>query len=133
VALWDIRNLKQRLYSFDFHRDEVMQVQWSPHKGPMFASAGKDRRVMVWNMENISQSPTSVNAANSIGNGHSEADDDAPPEVQFLHGGHTYPINDISWNPHEIGMMASVSEDNILQVRSQSILIGINGIIVNQR
>jgi len=31
VALWDLRNLKLKLHSFESHKDEIFQVQWSPH------------------------------------------------------------------------------------------------------
>ena len=41
---------------------------------------------------------------------------DGPPELVFLHGGHTSKIQDISWNLNERLMMASCAEDNILQV-----------------
>ena len=33
VAMWDIRNLNQKLWSFQHHQDAVMQVQWSPGMG----------------------------------------------------------------------------------------------------
>jgi len=35
---------------------------------------------------------------------------------QFIHGGHTSKISDFSWNPNEPWVIASVAEDNILQV-----------------
>jgi histone-binding protein RBBP4 len=41
---------------------------------------------------------------------------DGPPELLFVHGGHTSRVSDISWNPNERLMMASCSEDNIVQV-----------------
>jgi histone-binding protein RBBP4 len=39
---------------------------------------------------------------------------DGPPELLFIHGGHTTRISDIAWNPNEKLMMASSSEDNIV-------------------
>ncbi len=39
-----------------------------------------------------------------------------PPELLFIHGGHTSKICDFSWNPNEEFVCASVSEDNILQI-----------------
>lgn len=30
VALWDLRNLKLKLHSFESHKDEIFQVRWSP-------------------------------------------------------------------------------------------------------
>jgi len=39
---------------------------------------------------------------------------DGPPEMLFMHGGHTSKVTDLSWNPNERLMVASVAEDNIL-------------------
>ena len=41
VALWDMRNLKIKLHSFESHKDEIFQVQWSPHNETILASSGK--------------------------------------------------------------------------------------------
>ncbi len=35
---------------------------------------------------------------------------------QFIHGGHTSKISDFSWNPNEPWVIASVAEDNIIQI-----------------
>ncbi|KAJ8972197.1 hypothetical protein NQ317_011585, partial [Molorchus minor] len=45
VALWDLRNLKLKLHSFESHKDEIFQVQWSPHNETILASSGTDRRL----------------------------------------------------------------------------------------
>lgn len=42
--------------------------------------------------------------------------EDGPPELMFIHGGHTSKISDFSWNPCEDWVLASVAEDNILQI-----------------
>ncbi len=34
----------------------------------------------------------------------------------FLHGGHTGRVSDFSWNHNEAWTIASVSEDNVLQI-----------------
>lgn len=39
-----------------------------------------------------------------------------PPELLFIHGGHTSKISDFSWNENDDWVIASVAEDNILQV-----------------
>jgi len=49
-----------------------------------------------------------------------EEAEDGPPELLFLHGGHTSKVSDFSWNPHDDWTMASVSEDNVLQVWSMA-------------
>ena len=104
VALWDLRNLKLKLHSFESHKDEIFQVQWSPHNETILASSGTDRRLNVWDLSKIGeeQSPEDV--------------EDGPPELLFIHGGHTAKISDFSWNPNEPWVICSVSEDNIMQV-----------------
>uniref|UniRef100_A0A2K6MIB9 Uncharacterized protein n=1 Tax=Rhinopithecus bieti TaxID=61621 RepID=A0A2K6MIB9_RHIBE len=92
VALWDLRNLILKLHSFESRKDEIFQVQWSPHNEIILASSGTDHE----------QSP--------------EDAEDGPPELLFIHGGHTAKISDFSWNPNEPWVICSVSEDNIMQV-----------------
>ncbi len=41
---------------------------------------------------------------------------DGPPELLFVHGGHTSKVLDIAWNHNEKLMMATSAEDNIVQV-----------------
>ena len=42
--------------------------------------------------------------------------EDGPPELLFIHGGHTSKISDFSWNQTDDWVIASVAEDNILQI-----------------
>jgi histone-binding protein RBBP4 len=44
-------------------------VQWSPHSETVFASAGSDRRIMLWDCSNIGKDQTAEEAA------------DGPPEL----------------------------------------------------
>ena len=42
--------------------------------------------------------------------------EDGPPELLFVHGGHTNKVGDFSWNRNDDWIAATVAEDNILQV-----------------
>ena len=42
--------------------------------------------------------------------------EDGPPELLFIHGGHTSKISDFAWNANDDWVVASVAEDNILQI-----------------
>jgi WD40 repeat protein len=48
---------------------EVFSVQWSPHCETVFASAGSDRRIMLWDCSSIGKDQTAEEAA------------DGPPEL----------------------------------------------------
>lgn len=41
---------------------------------------------------------------------------DGPPELLFIHGGHTSKVSEFSWNSNEEWVIAGVAEDNILQI-----------------
>lgn len=104
AALWDIRNLKEKLHSFEAHQDEILQLQWSPQNETIFATASSDRRINVWDVSRIGEEQSAEDA------------EDGPPELMFIHGGHTNKITDFDWNPNEPWVIASTAEDNICQV-----------------
>lgn len=106
VALWDLRKLNAKLHVFEQHNDEVLQVSWAPFGDTIFGSSSADRRINVWDMSKIGQEQSPEDA------------EDGPPELLFIHGGHTSKISDFSWNknPEEDWMCCSVAEDNIVQV-----------------
>ena len=124
MALFDTRALSKRLHTFESHTDEVLHLQWSPHNPTVFASAGSDRRINIWDLSQIGVEQTPDDA------------EDGPPELIFMHGGalriifglfltsyrctsgHTSRPADFSWAPgiSESWHIASVSEDNVLMV-----------------
>ncbi|KAL1935099.1 hypothetical protein VTP01DRAFT_4239 [Rhizomucor pusillus] len=104
VALWDLRNPSRKLHELRAHNGEILQLAWSPHNEAVLATAGSDRRVLVWDLSRIGKEQTP------------EEIEDGPPELLFMHGGHTNKISDIAWNPAEPWMLASTAEDNIVQV-----------------
>lgn len=104
VALHDMRNLQRPLHTLEHHTEEVFQIGWSPKNETILSSCGADRRLMVWDLSRI---------------GDEQAPDDAedgPPELLFIHGGHTSKISDFAWNHNDDWVVASVAEDNILQI-----------------
>ncbi|GMH45451.1 hypothetical protein BSKO_13408 [Bryopsis sp. KO-2023] len=104
IALHDIRNLNQRLHSLEGHAEEVFQINWSTKNETILASCGADRRVIIWDLSRIGDEQITEDNA------------DGPPELLFIHGGHTAKVSDFSWNPNEDWVLSSVAEDNILQV-----------------
>lgn len=104
VALWDIRNLKTNLHSLESHTGEILQIQWSPHHEYAIASASADRRINVWDLSRIGMEQSAEDA------------EDGPPELLFVHGGHTNKVSDFAWSPNIPWTIASVAEDNICQI-----------------
>ena len=108
VALFDIRKLTSRLHTFENHTEEVFQIGWSPKSETVLGSCGADRRVAIWDLNMIGEEQTPEDA------------EDGPPELLFIHGGHTQKISDFAWNQNDDWVIASVAEDNIIQVWSMS-------------
>ena len=84
MKLWDLRNLSKELHQFTSHTDEIFQVQWSPHDETILGSSGTDRRLHVWDLSKIGEEQSAEDA------------DDGPPELLFIHGGHTAKIRHVS-------------------------------------
>ncbi|WVQ79234.1 histone acetyltransferase type B subunit 2 [Cryptococcus sp. DSM 104549] len=104
IALWDLRKLNTKHHSFEAHTSDVLQLAWSPTSPVHFASASADRRVHIWDLGAIGAEQTPDDA------------EDGPPELLFVHGGHTSKVCDISWSPNAPWTIASTAENNILQV-----------------
>ncbi|OSX66981.1 hypothetical protein POSPLADRAFT_1063874 [Postia placenta MAD-698-R-SB12] len=106
VVLHDMRAPSKRLHTFESHTDEVLHVAWSPHNATIFASASSDRRVNVWDLSQIGVEQTP------------DEQEDGPPELLFVHGGHTSRPTDFCWAPGEAESWTatSASEDNIIMV-----------------
>ncbi|KAF3486367.1 hypothetical protein F2Q69_00052588, partial [Brassica cretica] len=106
VALFDLRKLNVPLHVMSSHEGEVFQVEWDPNHETVLASSGEDRRLMVWDLNRVGEEQLEI-----------ELDaEDGPPELLFSHGGHKAKISDFAWNKNEPWVIASVAEDNSLQV-----------------
>ncbi len=97
-----------RIQTLRGHTDQVYNVEWAPYDESVLASCSSDRRVGIWDLSRIGMEQTPEDA------------EDGPPELLFLHGGHTSKVSDISFNMNEEWTIASVSEDNVLQVWNMS-------------
>ena len=121
VKLWDRRKLGAMgadcvVWSSPtgLHTDGITTVQWCPDQEGVFASAGEDGYLNVFDRNRIGAEQTPE--AKKIG----------PPELLFQHAGHRSSLADFHWNPCDPWTIASVSSGdggNTLQIWRMSDLI----------
>ncbi|KAL2172550.1 hypothetical protein VTG60DRAFT_5304 [Thermothelomyces hinnuleus] len=104
IGIWDMRNLKQKIHTLEGHVDAVTSVAWHPTEISILGSGGYDRRVLFWDLSRAGEEQTP------------EDEEDGPPELLFMHGGHTNHLADFSWNLNDRWLVCSAAEDNLLQV-----------------
>ncbi|KAI0997384.1 Histone acetyltransferase type B subunit 2 [Podosphaera aphanis] len=104
IGIWDLRNLSSKVHSLEAHQDAVTSLSWHPTETAILGSGSYDRRIMVWDLSRVGeeQSP--------------EDQEDGPPELLFMHGGHTNHLSDFSWNMNEPWLVCSAAEDNLVQI-----------------
>lgn len=86
LKLWDLRNINQSLHTLKGHTDEIYTANWAYNSLNILASSGADRRVIIWDLSRIGNEQTIEDA------------EDGPPELLFIHGGHTNKVSDFTWN-----------------------------------
>jgi WD40 repeat protein len=104
IAIWDLRNMTRPMSQLMGHTDQVFKVEWAPFNESILGSCSADRRVGIWDLSRIGCEQSVEDA------------EDGPPELLFLHGGHTSKVSDFSWCTKDEWSIASVAEDNVLQV-----------------
>ena len=106
INLYDLRAMENGvLFGLDGgHDDEVTNLKWSSFSETIMASSGNDRKVVIWDLSRIGEELTTEEAQ------------DGPPELLFVHGGHTGRVSDFSWTRDDSCTIASVGDDNVLQI-----------------
>lgn len=103
-----MRFLEKHLHVLEKHEQDVFAVKWSPTDEAILASCGADRRILIWDLSRIGQPQTPQEAL------------EGPPELLFVHGGHISKVSDFAWNLNDDWVLASVAEDNVVQVWQMS-------------
>lgn len=104
IAIWDMRNLRHKVHALEGHHDSVTALEWHPFEESVLGSSSYDRRIIFWDLARVGEEQ------------NPEDSQDGPPELLFMHGGHTNRISDFSWNMHNPWVVCSAADDNLIQV-----------------
>ncbi|KAK0719604.1 subunit C of CAF1 complex-like protein [Lasiosphaeris hirsuta] len=104
IGIWDIRNVKNKIHTLVAHHDAVTSLAWHPTESSILGSASYDRRVIFWDLSKVGEEQLPEDL------------EDGPPELLFMHGGHTNHLADFDWNLNDPWVVCSAAEDNLLQI-----------------
>ncbi|KAK3952112.1 WD40-repeat-containing domain protein [Pseudoneurospora amorphoporcata] len=104
IGIWDMRNMKSKVHTLEGHQDAVTSLEWHPTESAVLGSGSYDRRLLFWDISRVGDEQTQDDA------------EDGPPELLFMHGGHTNHLADFSWNRNDPWLVCSAAEDNLLQI-----------------
>ncbi|CAK8571829.1 unnamed protein product [Lathyrus sativus] len=109
IKLWDTRKIGKSndmyecVHTFKQVDGCVFQVDWNPNNEAMFASGCHLGKVIVWDISKIDDN-------------QNDMDVEEGPAMVYVHHGHLGEISDLSWNPCEDMMIASVEAGNSIQL-----------------
>lgn len=105
IGVFDLRFADHgKIHSLEGHKESVTKVEWHPSDSAILASSSEDRRAIFWDLSRAGMEQTPEDA------------EDGPPEMLFMHGGHTNRVSDFSWNRNDPWVICSAAEDNLIQV-----------------
>lgn len=121
IKLWDIRKLTHPLYEFEYHRGEIIRLEWDSMSETIFAASATDKRMTIWDAS-LMGSERSEKLHSSASKNNTAAPDAAKssckeiaPELIFIHGGFQFAdCYDFSFHPHNPWILIAVA-DELLQ------------------
>ncbi|TVU18587.1 hypothetical protein EJB05_34694, partial [Eragrostis curvula] len=118
LLIWDLRSPapSKPVQSVMAHQRGVNCLAFNPFNEWVVATGSTDKTIKLFDLRKIDTSLHTFDWHKIDQEQTPEDAEDGPPELLFIHGGHTSKIDDFSWNPCEDWVLASISDDNILQI-----------------
>lgn len=104
ISIWDVRMCSASLIGLHASTGPINSLKWSPLEESVLATGGSDAQVKVWDLSMHGQVQTPAE------------EEEGPPELIFIHGGHLGAISDLDWHPTLPWTLCSVSEDSIVGI-----------------
>ncbi len=114
LKVWDLRHFKPSstpspVAHFEWHKAPISSVEWHPTEDSIFAAAGRDDQVTLWDLS-VEQDDDET---------QQDGLRDVPPQLLFCHHGLT-DCKELHWHPQIPGALATTALDgfNILKTIS---------------
>ncbi|QQP41582.1 Glutamate-rich WD repeat-containing protein 1 [Caligus rogercresseyi] len=111
LKVWDLRQFDKRtpVATFKHHTQPVTSVEWHPTDATVFASAGEDDQVVIWD---LSVEKDDVVKESKVA--------DLPPQLLFIHQG-LEDVKEIHWHRQIPGLMIATSHTGLDVFRTISV------------
>ncbi|KAJ7361504.1 WD40-repeat-containing domain protein [Mycena albidolilacea] len=112
IKVWDLRNIKKRgtpdpnptpVASFSWHKAPITSIEWHPTEDAIFAAAGADDQVTMWD---LGVEPDD----DEMGGADETQDSEMPPQIMFIHQGQN-DVKELHWHPQIPGAIISTAAD----------------------
>lgn len=91
--------------TFNWHRAPVTSIEWHPTEDSIFAAAGADDQVTLWDLA-VEQDDEETGAMEET----PEGGQDIPPQLLFVHQGQK-DVKEVHWHPQIPGTVISTAQD----------------------
>jgi len=109
--------MSNAIVSLQGHQSDIYQLQWNPTFPSLLSSCGADRRVIISDISRLGTTQQQTPLQSSQQTNYTEQQSSqSRPETFFVHGGHTGKVSEHSWSSSCANLVASVAEDNHLQI-----------------
>lgn len=108
IDLWDLRNTKIKLHTFQFHSNSITGLKWSDRNENLFVSTGNDGNLVMWNVKHLGNRKSSV------------LSEDTPVETELIHrkNGKIY---DFDWKGSAITLVDNQNNIEVIKTKDSSI------------
>ncbi|GFO32099.1 glutamate-rich WD repeat-containing protein 1-like [Plakobranchus ocellatus] len=115
IKIWDLRRFTsgKEVARFEHHKAPITSVEWNPMDSSVFAAAGSDDQVSIWDVA-VERDDTA--AVSSTG----EEEPDIPPQLLFMHMGQK-DIKEVHWHPQIPGLIISTAQSGFNVFRTISV------------
>uniref|UniRef100_A0A915K635 Glutamate-rich WD repeat-containing protein 1 n=1 Tax=Romanomermis culicivorax TaxID=13658 RepID=A0A915K635_ROMCU len=113
LKIWDLKFIQNGhpVANFKHHTKAITSVHWYKHDSTVFAAAGADNQVTIWDLAVEPDDEMEVEQKESEpSSSEKDSGEKVPPQLMFLHAGQEE-IKEVRWHPQLCGTAISTALD----------------------
>lgn len=106
IDLWDLRNTKIKLHTFQYHTNSITGIKWSDTNENLFISTGLDGNMVMWNLQLLGEKINPV------------ISEEVPAEAEVIHKKQSK-IYNFDWKRNTITLVDNQNNIEIVSIKSK--------------